>query len=455
MASSKKARPDRASSAASADLHGRVGEFLQTYSVGGRRLCVGLSGGLDSIVLLHLLVALREACGVSLSVLHVHHGLSPNAEAWTEFCTRICTEWGVPLAVERVHIAADDARGIEAAARAARYEAYARQDCDAIVLAHHRDDQAETLMLQLLRGAGIKGLAAMPAERGLEDGAVRLLRPLLDVERDELRAYAEAHGLAWIEDESNRDTRYARNFLRHEVLPVVEQRFPAYRATLARTARHFADCDEILQEMAAIDAAGAIVEGCLSVPALAALSPARARNLLRYFLARHDWPTPSAEWLDEALAQLLTARPDAELRLVLEGRELGRYRDRIHVLPPQAPLDGEWRWQGETVLNLGGLGRLEVVEARGVGVSRARLLEAVVRAYAGGGELRPDCRRPRRSVKNLLQESAIPPWQRRRLPALYCGEHLVWLAGIGVDCEYQAGPDEPAWIISWQASYSS
>ncbi len=431
---------------------GRAREFFQLYPV-GRRVCVGLSGGLDSVVLLHLLKTLRDALGFSLSAIHVHHGLSPNAEAWAEFCTRLCAEWTVPLTLARVRIAAGDPRGIEAAARAARYDAFARQACDAIVLAHHRDDQAETLLLQLLRGAGIKGLAAMPAERGLAGGSIRLLRPLLAAERAELQAYAAAHGLAFVEDESNRQTRYARNFLRHEVLPVIERRFPAYRHTLARAARHFADCDEIMQDMAVLDAAGAMVEGGLQVSALAALSLPRARNLLRYFLAWHGWPAPPAEWLEEALSQLLQARPDAEVRLALAGRELARYRDRIHVLAalPDSGI-GEWFWRGEPVLELTGLGALEFVQGRGHGVSCARLAAATVtvRPYPGGAQLRPDCRRPRRSVKNLLQESAVPPWQRRQLPALYCGERLVWLAGVGVDCAYQAGPDELGWLISWR-----
>ncbi|MBI5937855.1 MAG: tRNA lysidine(34) synthetase TilS [Betaproteobacteria bacterium] len=431
---------------------GRVREFLQSHPVDGRRICVGLSGGLDSVVLLHLLKELRDALGFSLSAVHVHHGLSPNAEIWADFCARRCAEWGVPLALARVRIAPGDPRGIEAAARAARYQAYARQDCDAIALAHHRDDQAETLVLQLLRGAGSKGLAAMPAERGLADGAIRLLRPLLESDRAELRAYAEAHGLSHIEDESNRQTRHARNYLRHEVLPVIERHFPAYRDTLSRAARHFADCDQVMQDMAALDAAEAMVDGCLRVPALAALSPPRARNLLRHFLALHAWPIPPVRWLEEALSQLLRARPDAAVRLALAGRELARYRDRVYVLEPLPALaEAEWAWHGEPVLALNGLGSLAFTEVRGEGLSAACLADAAVavRAYPGAGRLRPDCRRPRRSVKNLLQESAVPPWRRQRLPALYRGRQLLWLAGIGVDCDCQAGADEPGWLIFW------
>lgn len=451
MASSKKPRPSPVS-AATAGLPGRVLEFLQSHHAAGRRLCVGLSGGLDSVVLLHLLHGLREQAGFALSAVHVHHGLSPHADAWAESCRRLCADWQVPLVVSRVHIDRKDRRGLEAAARAARYAVFAQQACDAIVLAQHRDDQAETVLHQLLRGAGVKGLAAMPPVRPLDSGPLHLLRPLLGLDRAVLAAYAELHGLVWVEDESNLDPGYSRNYLRHHVLPAIERRFPAYRDTLARAARHFADCDQLLDELAREDAGHAMADGGLRVSALAALSPARARNLLRHYLIDQGWPAPPADWLDEALAQLLTARPDAELRLKLSGRSLARYRDRIHVLEAAPAVEtGEWSWQGEAVLPLPGLGQLEFTAAWGEGISQARLIAPVtVRLYPGAGQIRPDCKRPRRSVKNLLQELAVPPWQRRQLPALYCGGQLVWLAGVGIDCTSQAGPDEPGWLISWR-----
>jgi tRNA(Ile)-lysidine synthase len=292
----------------------------------------------------------------------------------------------------------------------------------------------------------------MPPERPLDGGPLRLLRPLLGLDRAELAAYAEVHGLTWVEDESNLDPGYSRNYLRHHVLPAIERRFPAYRDTLARAARHFADCDELLDELAREDAARVMADGGLRVSVLAALSPARARNLLRHYLIAQGWPAPPADWLDEALAQLLTARPDAELRLRLSGRSLARYRDCIHVLEDAPEVAaGAWSWQGEAVLTLSGLGQLEFTPAEGEGISQARLTAPVtVQLYPGAGQIRPDCRRPRRSVKNLLQELAVPPWERRRLPALYCGGQLVWLAGVGVDCAFQAGPGEPGWLISWR-----
>ncbi|NWG88100.1 MAG: tRNA lysidine(34) synthetase TilS [Hydrogenophilaceae bacterium] len=416
-------------------------------------MCVGLSGGLDSVVLLHSLKALRGDLNFVLSAVHVDHGLSPNAGAWAGFCERLCADWQVPLTVARVQVKQAGKQGLEAAARTARYAAFAEQVGDDIVLAQHRDDQAETVLHQLLRGAGVKGLAAMPAERNLAAGPMRLLRPLLDLDRTDLQAYAEAHGLAYVEDESNLDPGYTRNFLRHHVLTEIERRFPAYRSTLARAARHFADCDQLLDDLARADAEHAIADGCLMVSGLAALSPARARNLLRFYLIGQGWPAPPADWLAEALDQLIHARPDAELRLRLAGRSLARYRDRIHVLDvlPEAEMT-ERLWQGEAVLTLPGYGQLEFARAQGQGISAARLDQAPVSVgpYEGGGEIRPDCRRPRRTAKKLMQEAAVPPWERRQLPALYCGAQLVWLAGVGVDCDFQAGPDEPGWLISWR-----
>ncbi len=383
--------------------------------------------------------------------MHVHHGLSPNADAWAGFCATLCQEWGVAFTLARVQLEPGDPRGIEAAARAARYRVYEAQVCDDLVLAHHQDDQAETVLLQLLRGAGVKGLAAMPPIREL--GAKRLLRPLLGRSRSELLAHARAQGLGYVEDESNAVPGHARNYLRHRVLPAIEPRFPAYRKTLARAAQHFADCARLLDELAREDVARAAVGEALSVAALAALGRPRARNLLRHSLARRGLEAPPADWLDEALDQLLGARADAAVRVGRGGWSLVRYRDAVTLIETRpVPGEGVWPWRGEALLELAGAGTLEFRPARGEGVSRARLAggEVAVRLPQGGERLRPDCRRPRRALRKLLQEAAVPPWERRALPLLYCGDDLAWVAGVGVDCAYQAGPDEPGWVVSWR-----
>jgi tRNA(Ile)-lysidine synthase len=362
---------------------------------------------------------------------------------------------------------------VESAARAARYAVFAAEAVEYIVLAHHQDDQAETVLLQLLRGAGVKGLAAMPLVRKAEGGRRKaegvpssithhpspaILRPLLDVTRAEIEAYARKRKLKWIEDESNQDTYFQRNYLRHEVLPVIARRFPAYRATLARAAHHLAEAARTLDEVAALDGAGGMEAGSLAVEALRCLPAARARNLLRYFLAGHGLNMPGAVRLEEALRQALDARQDARVVVELGDFTLRRYAGRLHVMRSgKAPPAQYYKklWRGERELGLPELGGvLTLAPTRGAGISIARLRgrPVTIRLRRGGEQLQPDRRRPRRSLKNLLQEARLPQWQRERLPLIFCGEALVWAPGMGVDCAFQAIGREAALLPSWLRS---
>lgn len=402
----------------------RSSASLALPALRGRHLAVGLSGGVDSVVLLHQLRELAPRQGFRLSAVHVHHGLSPHADAWASFCRKLCKQWGVPLAVRKVRVSRRGA-GLEAAARAARRAALERTDADAIALAHHLDDQAETVLLNLLRGAGPRGAAAMPAAGRL--GAKRLLRPLLAVPRREILAYARAHQLRWVEDESNRDDALTRNFLRLHVGPLLESRFPRWRENLARAARLFAASD------------------------------ARAERALRAFLARQGLRAPSEAKLAEMLKQL-TAR-GTRTRIRHDGKELRVYRGKVELatareapdLAPSAfvPLD----WHGEARLPIAALaGELRFRRARGAGIA-ASLVEGRtfhVRLRGGGERLRPDPRRPRRSLKNLFQEAGVPPWRRERLPMLFCGEALVWAPGLGVDAAWQAAGRARGIVPEWR-----
>lgn len=426
----------------------RVEDGLRGRVRSGDRLLVGLSGGLDSVVLLDILGRIARRRRIRLSALYVNHQLSPNAPAWERFCRRACRERSIPFRSVRVTVARGD--GVEASARAARYAVLLAQPAEYVVLAHHQDDQAETVLLQLLRGAGVRGLAAMPLLR-LHPS---ILRPLLDVPRSELERYARERKLAWVEDESNRDTRFARNFLRHELLPALAARFPAYRATLARSARHLGEAARLLDELAASDAAGAYHDGVLAVAALRERSSARARNLLRWFVAQRGVAMPGSRRLDEALRQALTARPDAHVRIELPDATLRRFEGRLYVIPvsERARPDFTKRWRGERTLALPELnGVLTMTKSRGSGISLTKLQSnaATLRTRRGAERLQPDCRRPRRSLKNLLQESHVPPWQRDQLPLLFCGEDLVWAPGIGIACKYQAKAGESSIIPDW------
>jgi tRNA(Ile)-lysidine synthase len=277
------------------------------------------------------------------------------------------------------------------------------------------------------------------------------------VTRQEIIEHAKRRRLKWIEDESNADTYFLRNFLRHEVLPVIARRFPGYRGTLARSAQHLAEAARVLDEVAEADGAGQMEQGTLAVEALRRLPAARAKNLLRYFLARAGVSMPGAERLDEALRQALSAKEDARVLIGVGDFELRRFEDRLHAVPRLAPPRPGYarRWRGEKTLRLpelGGVLAMERGQGSGVSVARLRGRPVTIRVRRGGERLQLDARRPRRSLKNLLQEAGMPPWQRERLPLIFCGGDLVWAAGVGVDCAYSSGRDEPALRPEWKPS---
>ena len=419
-------------------------------------ILIGLSGGVDSVVLLHLLHKLSARFSWQLSALHVHHGISPNADAWADFCVELCARHHISLHIERVDIAPLRVHGIEAAARKLRHAAFAEQSCDFVALAHHADDQAETLLLQLLRGAGVRGASAMPQFIN-RTGAASLIRPLLHCSRDEILAYAAAHQLHWIEDESNADDSYPRNFLRHRVLPLLRDKFPAYRGTLARSAQHFAEASMLLDELAQQDAAQAIEGETLAVSVLQGLSQSRAKNLLRYFLHGIGAPMPQTVQLDDMLKQLCGAREDAIVRITCGDHEVRRYQGKVHALRSLGEFDCNLvlAWHGEAKLGWPALNaRLHFKHTRSSGISLAKLQRAPVtlRLRSGGETLRPHPNAATRTLKNLLQECQIPPWQRDRLPLLYCGDELVCVPGVAIAETYQADVDEAAVQVALQGA---
>ncbi len=445
MASSRKS---------SFDLTERVADALSPLLPAGSAILLGLSGGVDSVVLLHLLQKLSLRFSWRLSALHVHHGISPQADTWAAFCADLCALHNVPLQVEHVNIEPLRSLGIEAAARKLRHAALAQQSVDFIALAHHLDDQAETLLLQLLRGAGVRGASAMPAIKHRAN-VPTLLRPLLDVPRSVLLEYAQQHALQWVEDESNADDTYPRNFLRHRILPLLEQRFPAYRKTLLRSAQHFAEATELLDEMAQQDAELAMADNRLDIRQLRVLGVIRGKNLLRYFLAAQGAPIPDSTRLQEMLRQLCNARPDAQVCIDWQDWQMRRYRDHAYtmpVLPP--PVDFTVMWQGEAEILLPPPhGVLLFKHAIGQGVSLAKLQLGIakIRSRHGGESIRVDAARPQRGLKNLLQEYEMLPWQRDSLPLLFCDADLVCVPGIAIANTYRAQPDEAGVVVVWRA----
>jgi len=428
---------------------------LEAAGVRSSRVVVGLSGGVDSVVLLHLLTRIAPLFDLSLSAIHVHHGLSRNADAWSQFCERLCAELDIGCAVVRVRLARRNKLGLEAAAREARYAVFRAQNADIVALAHHQDDQAETLLLQLLRGAGVRGLSAMPMVRALDSsGGLRLVRPLLEVTRAQIHEYARKAKLSWVEDESNADPAMDRNFLRARVLPVIAERFPAAPATLQRSAQNAADASDLMDDLARLDADGVVDRGGLQTGALARLSPARARNLLRWFLEREGVSFPARDHLQEALRQVLHARPDAKLEVSLDNVVLRRHRGRVYVEAAASAVPTDWvcAWRGEAQVALpGDLGVIQFEPAIGAGLSLQRLHAepTAIRPRSGGERMRLAHERPTRTLKNLLQESGVPQWRRDRLPLLFCANDLVWIPEVGFDCRYAAQEGEAAVVPHW------
>ncbi len=425
------------------------------------RIAVALSGGRDSMVLLDALAEVAPANGVVLGAVHVHHGLSPNAGAWAEFCAAECARRGVPLTVHEVVVERGAGAGPEAAARDARYRVFEAVDADFVALAHHADDQAETLLLQLMRGAGPHGLAAMPALHARRAGPA-LLRPFLALPATAIEAYAVARGLAWIDDESNADVALRRNFLRHEIAPRLASAFPGYPATLIRAAAHQAEAARLADELAALDSHAALVSDDAAgetldrraFSALTASAPHRARNLLRWFLHRHGLRAPSASRLAEMHDQLARAPDDARVRLAHDGVEIGLHRGRIVVHAPAVP-SFTLAWRGEAKLALPH-GTLEFAPMPGTGLAAAVLAQPIViRPRAGGERIRLASNRPRQALKRLLQSAGVPAWQRDALPLVWCGDALAAVPGIGVDIAFAAADGAPGYDVRWHPGSTS
>ena len=402
-------------------------EALPGACPGVRTWIVAYSGGVDSTALLHAMRAFAATHGDMIQAVHVNHGLQPAARDFEEHCVRTCREWGIPL--ERAHREEepDPGLGPEAQAREIRYRALRRyaQAKVAVLLAHNRDDQAETLLLQLLRGAGVAGTAAMPFCRDWGEG--KLVRPLLEVSRGEIESYVHAHRLAFMEDPSNLDTGIERNFLRREVLPLLEERWPSASSTLARSARHCAHAARLLRERAEEDLGG---EDAIAMDFLASLSRDRQINLIRFWIARQGFAVPGERRLGQWLETVYAAGADRVPEEVFEDYRMYRWRGRLHLVPrlPALPENQRWHWRKGEVLALPELGlalRWESLQAQ-LGEEVETDLE--VRLRAGGERCRPEGRQHRHALKKLLQEAGVPPWSRGRIPLVY--QHarlrLVW-----------------------------
>jgi tRNA(Ile)-lysidine synthase len=439
-------------------------------------IAIALSGGLDSSALLHLARGYAREHGLTLFAFHVHHGISPNADAWLAHCKAACDALGIIFDERHVTLTKGKS-GVEAAARKLRYAALgemcALYGVRLMLTAHHLDDQAETVLLQLLRGSGTAGLSGMDAANSapelLGNPELVMARPLLPVTRDALEAYVQAHGIIYIDDESNTDPRYARNALRLQVMPALAQAFPGFQERFARSAAHAQSAQRMLTELAAQDLAACLDGDTIDVAKLRAMSIDRVQNLIRYWFATRALRMPSTAWLLEMVTQLVEARHDAQLLVTHPDCHIRRHRDRLYITPKLGDLAGlrdpddegvfvkhgqQFRWQGEREIAFPDYGGSLFFDEGGEGIDptwlRAQVLTIDFRK--GGERLKPAANRPTRSLKYHDQACDVPAWERTRLPVVSAGAQLLFAAGIGMDCHHLVtGPDSLI-RLRWQST---
>lgn len=410
------------------------------------RLWIGYSGGLDSHVLLHACARLRDRLPFPIAAVHLDHGLQPASAHWCEHCRRVCAELGIPLSVRRLSITPVPGESLEAQARGARLATFADllRPGELVATGQHRDDQAETLLLALLRGSGPRGLAGMAAERAV--GAGRLVRPLLDWGRAELNAYARAEGLHWIDDPSNADTDIDRNLLRHQVLPLLRRRWPAADRTIARSARHCADASALLERWAddTLPAIAGSRPYTISSNALLRQDARARRALMRRAIEQQGFRIPGESVLIRIPNELACARADARPLVTWPGCEVRRHRDDIYLIAPLPPVpSARLRWRSGQVLRLPEpLGRIEPRYETMQGAASPQISSLEIRFASAG----LPCRGPdghRRRLKTIWQQAGIPAWLRPYVPVLVDDAGAVLLAGVAA-----CSPAAPA--VRWR-----
>lgn len=443
------------------DILARVFVFPLTKQ---ERVAVACSGGLDSMVLLHLMQRSIYAESLEIVGLHVHHGLSANADQWREHVRQSCEVLG--LSFDHVELSLHGLGNVEERARLGRYQALGqmsrRHQAQVLLTAHHVDDQAETVLLQLLRGSGVAGLAAMHAchhaEDLLGDARLYLARPLLSFTRAQLELIAEHWSIKYVEDESNADTRYARNALRAKVMPQLAELFPGFQQRFERSSRHMQAAQGMLDEIAAEDIKNMSEGDSLAIDKLCALSQARFNNAMRHYLAIHTMRMPSEAWLAELHAQIQTNTSDSEMLVAHPDADLRSYRGRLYLTSKAlsqnlAASPVLFVWNGESRIEFPSFGGCLYFEHGDCGISEAWLRgKPLSLHYRRGGErLKLSENRPTRDLKHHYQALAIPPWLRGRLPLVSQDKQLLYVAGLGMHHQTQISDVRPGISLRWES----
>lgn len=429
-------------------LFNYVKTFCLTQGI-AKTYSIAYSGGLDSHVLLHVCAELRKHYAIALKAVYINHGLSPNAAAWAAHCETVCRDLNIEYRSVNITIIAKPGDSPEAIARDGRYKAFV--DCvnedDVLLTAHHQDDQAETVLLQLMRGAGPKGLAAMPAIKPFAKGFHG--RPFLNVSRKTLESYANHYGLQWIEDESNRNVNFSRNYVRHDIIPLLKKRWPSVTSALSRVAAHCAETQALMDVMMDDHLKSVLSGKGLAITRLLTLSSPLQRQVLRRWFSTLHFPIPSSAKMQQIQQTLLQAAHDKLPHITWGDVELRRYQDVLYAMKrlPMHDDTKNYGWDFSESLTLPNVGHLHAELTAGQGL-RKNIKQVVVRFRQGGEYCRLPGRAFHHELKKLFQEWGVPPWERARVPLLFVENKLIAVVGYHLDEDYAAKEGEQGWRVS-------
>jgi tRNA(Ile)-lysidine synthase len=414
-------------------------------------ILLGLSGGLDSCVLLHLLANMQTQLDFKLKAIHVHHGLSSSADDWLNFCKQKCKLLDIEFDAVKVKINEKGSLGIEGEARELRYEAIKKKQKGVVALGHHQNDQAETLLLQLLRGSGLKGLAGMPEF----DEERKFWRPMLNIKKELLEKYASENDIKYIKDESNEDINFDRNFIRKKVLPLIESRYPASIETISRSATNISEGHQINELLALDDSKNVMSDdgSHLLIENLNKLPNLRAINLIRWWLSFNDLLMPSKKNVEELFRQVKLIKKDTSLNLKISNdRSIRAFDDKLLIVSIMNDLPSyHFKWAGQEEIELPNKSKLHFVKTKkgGLSLSKLGVNTLDIKGRTGGEKLKPLPDQPSRSLKYLFQKADIPHWERDQFPLVYANEKLVAVPNLGVQFEYQSKIGEVGYQIKW------
>jgi len=418
------------------------------------QILVAVSGGLDSMLLLTLMA--ERVNPERITAVHINHGISDNADNWQVQVTQYCQQLGVAIVAEKVTLM-NTGEGLEGEARNARYAVFERllEPNGLLFMGHHADDQVETVLYRLMRGAGAKGLSGMPNKRALGKGC--LVRPFLECAKSALKNEAQLRNLVWVEDESNVDNRFDRNYLRNAVIPQISQRWPDYTQSLKRTADLNSESDQLAKELAVIDLDRVNLKAeragwSISIEALLMISPLRQKNILRYWSELQGLVPPGITIIDEVLTSVLSARQDASPEVNWQSQRWTRFKDRLYLLQcteQEFKAEQIFSWDMQNQLDLGEGNNLRVDKQMGQGI-KSTVNQVDIRFRQGGERCKPAGRGHSNSLKKLLLEYELAPWLRDRVPLFYVDEQLIAVGDLWVCEDWLAGSDEIGQMIHWQ-----